>query len=610
MGSRVGGARAPGAAPRGRDRRRGWVARCMGWLCCWPLLWATLAQAMVRAPATPPAGPAPAAALVLHDAAGSLALWPALRWLHDPGAQLDLAAARARTPQFTPPRTAAGTLGLQPGAAWLSVVLQVPASGDGHWILESDHASVQHLSYHLLDDGGRLVQQDRMGALERLHGRVPTARLTLQPGRSYQLLLRAQSQNPLILPLRLSKPGPYIDQALAAQALQALLAGLSLALLAYSLGQAWWHRDRLSLKYAFLVASSMTVSLAQFGLAAQYLWPGQPWALRHGAGLAALLAQCASFLYNEAVLREQPGWRGFSHTMRAGAAVMLATALLYATDVIGVGGLSAVAGTVGMMPALLGLSRAWALVRRREATGAYLLLAWLGYYLGIFTLMGVSYGRLPATPWTLHAFQLAAVLDLLLFLQVLVLRQRARLARAEQQAGQAAQLRSLAETDALTQLPNRRGLEALLPPMLARAKPGHGLALYMIDLDGFKAVNDGHGHAVGDHLLCAVAERLRQHIRQHDVLARLGGDEFVLVAEGLQHARQAQELGAKLLDALQAPLLPDRQALPLGLTAGCVFVEQAAPLEHLLQRADQAMYRGKQAGRGRVEVDAQPASSA
>ncbi|MDT7838003.1 diguanylate cyclase [Aquabacterium sp. OR-4] len=600
MGSRLGGAQRPVAAARGPRQRSGW-AWWLTWCCGWPLLWALLAPAAAGAPAQQPP------LQLLPQPSGSLSLWPAVRWLHDPSGQLDLDAVRDGGAMFVPPPMASGTLGLQRGAAWLMVALQVPPGGGGQWVLESEQPSVQHLAFYLLDDAGQLLLQARLGSLERQHGRVPTAQLELQPGRSYQLLLRAQSESPLILPLRLSRPGPYIDRTLAAQSLQALLTGLSLALLAYSLGQAWWHRDRLSLRYAFLVASSMTVSLAQFGLAAQFLWPGHDWALRHGAGLAALLAQCASFLYNEAVLRHQPGWRGFSTTMRAGALVMLATALLFATDLIGVAGLSAVAGTVGMMPALLGLSRAWALLRQRDATGAYLLLAWLGYYLGIFTLMAVSYGRLPATPWTLHAFQLAAVFDLLLFLQVLVLRQRQRLARAEQQvalqAGQAAHLRNLAETDVLTGLPNRRGLEALLPPMLARAQAGHGLALYMIDLDGFKAINDTHGHAMGDRLLRAMADRLRQHIRQHDVLARLGGDEFVLVAEGLQHSVQAQELGQKLLQALQAPLLPEHSGLALSLTAGCAFAEHATAPDKLLRRADLAMYRGKQAGRGRVEVD-------
>ncbi len=575
----------------GRRARAPRLGACCWLWCAWLLLCATPARA---------ASPAP---LVLDPGSAAVALWPAVRWLPDESGSLGLRDVLSRMAQFEPPATATGTLGLRQGAAWLLVPLRQSAGADGQWVLESAHASVQQLSFYLLDDSGAVLAQGRMGAFERANARVPTAQLRLLPGRDHLLLLRAQSDAPLILPLRLSRPGPYLDNVLAAQTLQALLAGMSLVLLVYSLGQAWWRRDAMQLKYAFLVACTMTVSLAQFGLAAQFLWPGNLWALRHGAGLAALCAQCASFLYTEAVLRDQPGWRGFSATMRAGAAVMLGTALLFAADVIGTRGLSVVAATVGMMPALLGLSRAWRLLRRGEAIGAYLLLAWLGYYVGVLTLMGVSYGRLPATPWNLHAFQAAALLDLLLFLQVMVVRQRAHLAQAEQAAREAGHLRNLAQTDALTSLPNRRGLEAMLQPALARTRPGHGLALYMIDLDGFKAVNDGHGHAEGDRLLGAVAERLRSRIRQHDLLARLGGDEFVLVAEGLQHAGQARELGAKLLGAFDTPLLPGRPDLALGLTAGCVFVEHAAPLDWLLRRADQAMYRGKQAGRGRVELE-------
>lgn len=588
---------APGGRRAHAAARRAWpdlTAWCLAALLCGLCL---ALPSRAASPVPPP--------LLLDDAAGVVTLWPALSWLPDPSGQLGLSQALAALAGgHQPPPTAAGTLGLQPGAVWLAVRLRVPGSSDGQWILESGHASVQFLDFHLLNAQGRLLAEGQMGALQRLSARVPTARLTLQPGQDHLLLLRAQSDSPLILPLRLSRPAPYIDNVLAAQSLQALLAGLSLALLIYSLAQAWWRRDSLHLKYAFMVATSLTVSLAQFGLAAQFLWPGNAWALRHGAGLAALLAQCASFLYTEAVLRDQPGWRGYSRCMHAGALVMLAAAGLFAVDAIGIAGVSAVAGTVGMLPALLSLSRAWGRVRAGDATGLYLLLAWAGYYLGVFTLMGVSFGMLPALPLTLHAFQAAAVLDLLLFLQVLALRQRARLARAEQAAGEAGHLRSLAETDPLTHLPNRRGFDALAQAALARTCPGHGLALFMIDLDGFKAINDNHGHAVGDRLLAAVADRLRRHVRPNDVLARLGGDEFVLVAEGLAQPAQAQALGRHLVHALDAPLLPDRPDLRLGLTAGCVFVDQAQPLDVLLRRADQAMYRGKQAGRGRVELDA------
>jgi len=222
--------------------RQGWLQswrprRWMVLALAWALGLACTAGALRAAPAAPPV-------LLLDDAAGVVALWPAVSWLPDPSGRLGLDDAQARlAARHQAPPLAAGTLGLQPGAAWLAVWLRVPASSDGQWILESAHASVQHLDFHLLDARGNLLAQGRMGALERQSARVPTARLSLRPGQDQLLLLRAQSESPLILPLQLSRPAPYIDNALADQSLQALLAGLSLALLAYALAQAWWHRD-------------------------------------------------------------------------------------------------------------------------------------------------------------------------------------------------------------------------------------------------------------------------------------------------------------------------------------------------------------------------------
>lgn len=540
--------------------------------------------------------------LLLDSEQQRVALWAAVRWWHDESGRLDIADAQARLEQFVPPDMADGTLGVRRGAAWLVVSLRVAESAGGVWMFESEHASVQRLSYFLLDESGDVLAQGDIGALERRHARVPTAALQLAHGRTYQLLLRAESDGPLILPLRLSQPPAYLGAALASQSVQAMLAGLSLALLAYSLSQAWWHRKRgtLHLKFALLIATTTTVSLAQFGLAGQYLWPGQAWALRHGAGVAAMLAQCASYLFVEAVLRDHPGWRGFSPALRIGAVAMLAAAVLFAFDVIGVRGVGAVAATIGLLPGVLGGSRAWRSLRRGEALGGFLLLAWLGYYVGIGLVMGVSFGFVPATPWALHAFQAASLLDLGLYLQTVLLSQRRLLTQAEHVAGQ---LRSLAETDPLTGLLNRRGLAALGPGLLARAHAGHGVALYVIDLDGFKGVNDRNGHAVGDRLLQVLSLRLRSRVRQGDLLARLGGDEFVLLAEALHGPAQARELGGKLFDALAEPLIPQWPELSLGLTVGAVFVQREAALDELIARADAAMYRGKQAGRGRLELE-------
>jgi GGDEF domain-containing protein len=114
-------------------------------------------------------------------------------------------------------------------------------------------------------------------------------------------------------------------------------------------------------------------------------------------------------------------------------------------------------------------------------------------------------------------------------------------------------MHSLAHTDPLTGLPNRRGLNMALASALAHCGPDKLLAVYVMDLDGFKPVNDQHGHDVGDELLVAATRRLQTHVRQSDVVARLGGDEFVVMTGQLGTAHQAHELGLKLLDAFRAP---------------------------------------------------------
>ena len=98
--------------------------------------------------------------------------------------------------------------------------------------------------------------------------------------------------------------------------------------------------------------------------------------------------------------------------------------------------------------------------------------------------------------------------------------------------------------------PATRALAAALP----QCTPRRMLAVYMLDLDGFKQVNDRHGHDIGDELLIAVAQRLRAQLRRSDVVARLGGDEFVVIAgRPGRRARRRSELGIKLVDAFRAP---------------------------------------------------------
>jgi diguanylate cyclase (GGDEF)-like protein len=111
------------------------------------------------------------------------------------------------------------------------------------------------------------------------------------------------------------------------------------------------------------------------------------------------------------------------------------------------------------------------------------------------------------------------------------------------------QLQALAHTDPLTGLANRLLLDARLEQSMQHARRSHGqIALLLVDLDEFKSINDSRGHAIGDEVLRATAERLRAAVREVDTVARVGGDEFVVVLTALGGASDAERLAEKLVD--------------------------------------------------------------
>ncbi len=128
------------------------------------------------------------------------------------------------------------------------------------------------------------------------------------------------------------------------------------------------------------------------------------------------------------------------------------------------------------------------------------------------------------------------------------------------------------------------------------------LALLFLDLDRFKAVNDNYGHEVGDQLLVAVAERLKDCIREADTLARQGGDEFVILLNDVDKRRDAGKVAEHLIDALQAPFLVEGKECSIGVSIGiAIYPDDGNTPEELARKADAAMYRAKESG-GRATV--------
>jgi diguanylate cyclase (GGDEF)-like protein len=162
-----------------------------------------------------------------------------------------------------------------------------------------------------------------------------------------------------------------------------------------------------------------------------------------------------------------------------------------------------------------------------------------------------------------------------------------------------AQLAHRANYDLLTGLPNRAYFEEHMTRTLRAVTPGARLALAFIDLDGFKQVNDLYGHAVGDGLLAAVAERVRGQIRSSDMLARISGDEFVLLLHPVSDLEALDRVVARILAALQETFTIDRTALMVSGSIGvAVFPEHGRSYEELRRNADLAMYSAKSTARG------------
>lgn len=166
-----------------------------------------------------------------------------------------------------------------------------------------------------------------------------------------------------------------------------------------------------------------------------------------------------------------------------------------------------------------------------------------------------------------------------------------------------------ANFDALTELPNRQSFLTALAQSLERAQDnGWHTALLFLDLDRFKEVNDGKGHAVGDKLLQMVAKRLRRAVRETDAVGRLGGDEFTVLLERLAKVEDVTQICQKLIETLGQAFRVDDQEIFIGVSIGvAIFPNDAVDCSDLLKRADQAMYRAKAAGRNQYRFYRSPA---
>jgi len=553
--------------------------------------------------------------LLLLGSQAAYGLWSNVTVWFEPAGRVEAHEALTHLPDFVRPSGPTANLGVHRDAVWLHVPLRVPAGGGDHWIFDVDYPALDRIEVYVLADG-RVLDQALLGdhlpmGRRPLATRTHAARLSLPAGQTLDLLVRVESASTLIVPIELAREEVYHAREAGQQAAQGLLAGVGLCLLLYSLLQ-WLLMGEVAFGfYALNVAGIVVFFFNHFGLATQHLWPESVWLTDKASPVSVLLALVGGMLFIDRVLQAPQDYPRTSRVLRVGALVALGVSLLFMLDLVSYRVAQAAATLLGPIPMLLGLPLAWVRARRGDRAALFIFLGWGLYALGVAVMAAFLRGHAPVNVWTQHSLQMASMAEMAMWMAVLGVRMEGIRHAAEQAQREQDRLQLLAATDPLTGALNRRGLQAALAKRLARCSEQQLAAVFLLDLDGFKPVNDRLGHDAGDELLVGVAVRLRGCVRESDLVARVGGDEFVVVVDGLADGERAQRIGQKLLAAFDAPFQVAGDSCRVGATIGYALSPTDASLsEELLRLADNAMYQGKQAGKRQVcRLEAAPLTS-
>ncbi|AOX98984.1 diguanylate cyclase [Jeongeupia sp. USM3] len=574
-------------------------------------------------------------ALVLDARATMYDAAPAVGYLEDAGRALTIDDVRkADGFRPLPPSHSDPNFGYSHSTYWLKLTVQ-RGMAPADWLLEIGYSSLDHITVYA--PGATAQFGDKLPFAQRplpyRHFVVP---LSLPAGES-TVYLRVVSEGNLTVPLRLWQPAAFHAHSRDEYALLALYYGMLLALALYNLLLYFSLRERVYLVYVAFAASMAVGQLSLNGLGNQYLWPQWlAWgnvALPSGFAATGFFGALFTRMFLDTATVAPRADRLIVVLMTGFGLAALAPAVLpyqwaaVVTSLLGAS-FSLLAVVIGVLCLL-----------RRQPGARYFLLAWTLLLAGVGMMAMRNLAWLPTNALTSHTMQIGSALEMLLLSfaladRIQVSRRQAEAAQAEtlatremalhasresEQALEAkvaertqaltdanarlalseAQLTRLAHHDPLTGLPNRLLLHDRLKTALARAgRNGARLALLLIDIDGFKAVNDCYGHDVGDALLKAIALALRQQVRASDTVARLGGDEFVILLENVGEPDDAERIAVQINDAVR--VIHHSLGIDIGVSASigiAVPAGDTADIGTLIRLADQAMYRAKAGGR-------------
>jgi len=578
----------------------------------------------------------------------SLQLRPQVEYLEDASAQLtiDDVVALAKSGRFTRVQGSGDlNLGFTPSALWVRLVLRSDSEQPLDTLLEVAYPQLDRVEFHTVDMPGQvpLSSGDTLPFSARpWQHRNIVFPLRLEPGQVQTVYLRVVSRGSLTVPLKLWSPRALQDHDQWAYAAHALYFGVLLTLGIYNLLLFASVRDRIHLAYVANLATFALGMLGVLGFGHQFLFPELPQAADKLPLFGLSLYGFFALMFVRAFLQTRAWGPRMDLALKVVAFTALATSLgVFATDSGPFVKMIAVLAPVASMCSLLaGL----AALHKGQPGARIFVFASLVFQFGLTAYGLRALDLVPSNALTSYGIQWGSVIEMMLL--SLALADRIQALRHEKERAQAEALRArrsavealqdaekrledriaertaelaranehllasqrelsrLALHDGLTGLANRAHLEEQLLLAVARCRrAGTGCAVLLIDLDGFKAVNDTRGHAVGDALLKSVADRLRSQVRASDLVARVGGDEFVVVFEPAETEALAVSLSRKLLDALGKPHRVADEVFTVGASIGIALVPaHGTEPKELLERADRAMYEAKRRGKGCFEV--------
>lgn len=577
---------------------------------------------------------------------GPILLGPQYRMLEDPVGKLDLAAVMASV-DFVPLGLGADpNLGYSRSSWWFKTSLD--AGPGGRRLLELPFPTLDDVQVYLVarDTGEVIVEYavgDRKPFAERPYrNRHFVFPLDVPAGVPVDLYLRVKTAGSMTVGSLLWMPEPFVLASRHGYLAMGLYFGILGALFAYNGLLYLSLRDNVYLWYVLFVSAMALGQGSWNGLFFEYLWPNWPaW-----GNLAAVVGFDLTGLFGALFSRAFLASRVYSPWIDR---VMLLCAGVFAALAFGAPWwpyqFHAVATSLtGMIFPVVAVIAGVRCLQRGQRSARFFLLAWTLLLAGTALLAARNLGWVPTNFLTRNGMQIASALEMLLLSFALAeritelrrdkeaaeeetLRARQDMVEAlrrkqqeldqhvEERTGELtrlnAELRSqrqslelLAHHDPLTGLANRNLLDANLAAAIERASAEQlQFAVLLIDLDGFKPINDSYGHAIGDRLLTIIAQRLRHCVRAGDIVTRFGGDEFVLLLDGFRDPADVVLTGETIIAAISKPVAIDDLQIQVGASIGAaLFPVDGDTPKTLLQTADASMYDAKRAGRGRVSV--------